>query len=667
MLFKRTLYFLPFLLLISAIAFPQDNKEIAGQLLDMADEIYKSTSAYIQARDAYLQVLDYDPDNLKANYMAGRLYLETVDKEKATQYLVKVYSLNPGYTFDLLYLIGRSYQFGLDFDNAIDYYNRYLDKVRSNPGYNGVDFVSTDDAQKRIKECNTGISLVANPLNYNITNVGDGVNSEWPDYGPTIDENETMLIFTSRRRQGNMNENVYEDNFPYEDIYISRKVDDKWGPAKNMGPVINTPYFESSLTLTKDGKQLYLYLDTNAGDIYVSNLKPDGSWSAPVPLQGNINSSSKETSVSISPNGNVIYFASDRPGSIGGLDLYYSIKNKRGIWLDVKNMGPVINTPEDDDFPFIDYDSKTLYFSSKGHQGMGGFDIYKSVYDSSKRDWITPVNIGYPMNTPDNDISFIATKDGKRGYFSSVREDGLGYQDIYMFTIPEEVRKIDEENTQMPLKPVASLKPVTINVSVTDESGNPLDADVKFRNCDDRYLGPVTRISQGTYIIAANFGSDKNCTLSAEKDGYMYVNKNITIPGSSEINRSISVSLILKNLTAGNSMVLHNIYFDFDKSTLRPESYIEINKMYHMLKENSKLIAEIAGYTDNIGSEDYNYRLSYRRAKAVVDVLIRKGIDPIRIRAHGYGEEDPIASNDDEIDGRELNRRVEFHVMRYLY
>ena len=668
MSFKRTFNFLPVLLFISTIAFPQDNQNIAGQLLDMADEIYRSTSAYIQARDAYLQVLDYDPDNLKANYMAGRLYLETVNKEKATQYLVKAYSIKPDYTFDLLYLIGRSYQFGLDFDNAISYYNQYLDKISAQKGYKGADFVPADEVNQRIKECNTGKKLVASPLNYNITNVGDGVNSEWPDYGPTIDENETMLIFTSRRKQGNMNENVYDDNFPYEDIYISRKSGDTWGPAQNMGPVINTPYFESSLTLTKDGKQLYLYLDTNAGDIYVSNLKSDGSWSAPVPLEGNINSSYKETSVSISPDGNVIYFASDRPGSIGGLDLYYSIKNKRGLWLDIKNMGPIINTPEDDDFPFIDYDSKTLYFSSQGHDGMGGFDIYKSVYDSAKKDWISPVNIGYPMNTPDNDISFIATKDGKRGYFSSVREDGFGYQDIYMFTIPDEIRNINEENTKIAEKPVAAtVQPVMIDLTVTDESGTALDAHVKIRNNGDKYLGPVTRVSTGTYSIKTIFDSDKSCTVTAELDGYIFASQNITVPGATAEQKNINLTLVLKKPEVGKSIILHNIYFDFDKATLKPESYIEINKLYQMLQENSKLIAEIAGYTDNIGTEDYNYRLSYRRAKAVVDYLIKKGMDPVRIHANGYGEEDPIASNDDEIDGRELNRRVEFHVMRYLY
>ena len=360
MIKKRLIYFLPALLTLYSQVYSQEKKDVARQLLEVADEIYRSTSAYIQARDAYIQVLDYDPDNIRANYMAGTIYLETVNKEKAITYLAKVYSLNPNYAFDLPFMIGSSYQFGLDFQNAIKYYTIYLEKLRSNPGYKGPDRIEADEVDRKIKQCNTGIKLVANPLNYNITNVGSGINSEWPDYGPTIDENESMLIFTSRRKDGNMNDDVWEDNFPYEDVYISRKVNGTWGPAQNMGPVINSPYFGSSLTLSKDGKQLYLYQDENAGDIYVSNLKADGSWTSPIPLPGNINSRFKETSVSISPDGNVIFFASDRAGSIGGLDIYYSIKDRRGIWLDVKNIGPIINTRYDEDFPFIDYDGKTL-------------------------------------------------------------------------------------------------------------------------------------------------------------------------------------------------------------------------------------------------------------------------------------------------------------------
>lgn len=653
--------------MICATGYAQDNKQIAGQLLDMADEIYNSTSAYVQARDAYVQVLDYDPENLKANFMAGSLYLQTVNKEKATPYLLKAYSLNPNYTFDLLYLIGRSYQFGLDFTNAINYYNRYLDKLRANRNYSGNDLVPMSEVQKRIKECNTGIRLVNNPLNYNITNVGEGVNSEWPDYGPTIDENETMLIFTSRRKEGNLNADVFNDNFPYEDIFISRKENGIWGPAKNIGSVINSLYFESSLTLSKDGKQLYLYIDNNAGDIYVSNLNSDGSWSSPQPLEGAINSNYKETSVTISPDGNVIYFVSNRPGGLGGQDIYYCVKNRRGLWLDVKNIGAPVNTPEDEDFPFIDYDSKTLYFSSKGHDGMGGYDIYKSVYDSSRSEWIKPVNIGYPMNTPDDDISFISTKDEKRGYFSSVREDGYGYQDIYMFSIPEEVRNINEENREIPAKPKVTTTPVVLNISVSDESGNPQDADVKLRNNDDKYLGPITRTSPGKYKVTVSFDVAKNCTLSAEKDGYMYANKNFVIPAATEKEQVMNQSLTLGTLKSGNTMILHGIYFDFDKATLKPESIIEINKLYQMLKENSRLIAEIDGYTDNVGSREYNYRLSYRRAQAVVEYLVKRGIKPTRIHAVGFGEDNPIASNDDEIDGRELNRRVEFRVLRYRY
>ena len=349
MLKKRSIYFAFVFLTICIFSQAQGNKDVARQLLEVADEIYNSTTAYIQARDAYVQVLDYDPENLKASYMAGLLYLKTVNKEKATLYLLKAYSLDPNYTFNLLYLIGQSYQYGMDFNNAISYYNQYLVKLNNNKTYTGEDIVKSSIVEKKIKECNTAIELTSHPYNYNITNVGDAINSEWPDYGPTVNRDETELIFTSRRRDGNTNDNVFTDNFPYEDIFVSKKVNGKWGQAQNIGTQINTLYHESSLSLSKDGKQLFIFQGVNNGDIFVSDLKSNGTWSASIPLEGAINTSYKETSVSISPDGNVIFFASDRPGTLGGYDIFYSIKNRQKRWDIVTNIGPEINTPDDED------------------------------------------------------------------------------------------------------------------------------------------------------------------------------------------------------------------------------------------------------------------------------------------------------------------------------
>ncbi len=656
------------MLSLFTISRAQDNREIANQLNQIADEIYSSTSAYIQARDAYVQVLDFDPDNLKANYMAGYLYLQTINKERATAYLLKVYEIDPEYTFDLMYLIGRGYQYGLDFRNAIEFYEQYIEQYKREPDYIGDDKIPLNIVEQRIRECEIGQELVNSPLNYNITNAGNNINSEWPDYGPSVNRDESIIVFTSRRQEDNTNSDVFEDNFPYEDIFISVQENDGWAPAQNISPTINTPYFESSLFISNDGRELYLYRDDNRGDIYVSRKLTEDTWSVPEPVPGDINTSSKETSVSISQDGRLMFFASDRAGTMGGLDIYYSRKDRRGIWSEVVNAGPQINTPEDDDFPFLDHDGKTLYFSSEGHDGMGGYDIFKTVYDSSQNNWIKPVNVGYPINTPDNDISFITTLEGKKGYFSSVREDGYGYQDIYMFTIPEEIQNINEEEPELVREeePVEKT-PIRILLHVRDQSGNPIDARVQMRNTSGGYLAGVSKTGTGEYEASVKNEDPAPYTISAEKDDYLFYNENITLPGMKEEEQVFEYNLKLRKLEKGTWTVLRNVYFDFDKATLKDESYVEINKLYNMLSENSRLIAEIAGHTDNVGAKQYNYKLSYKRAKAVVDVLIKKGTDPVRVKAVGYGEDRPLASNDDEKEGRELNRRVEFRVLRYIY
>jgi len=660
-LVKRYIALIALTLSLSLIGKAQDNQDMANQLIQIADEIYTNTNAQIQARDAYLQVLDFDPDNLKANYMAGYLYLQTINKERAATYLLKVYEIDRDFTFDLFYQIGRAYHFGLDFENAKIFYRKYIDLLSIEADYEGEDRIPLEMVQKRLRECEIGEKLVATPLNYNITNAGENINSEWPDYGPSVNRDETIMVFTSRRQVGNMNVDVFEDNFPYEDILISYKSDDDWEIAGNISENINTPFFESSLTMSNDGKELYVYLDINHGDILYSTKGDDSNWTQPAPILGEINTDAKETSVSLSPDGNTMFFASNRPETVGGLDIFYAKKDKKGFWTGVTNVGSVINTTDNDDFPFLDYDGKTLYFSSRGQDGMGGYDIYKTVYDSSSGNWIKPVNIGYPINTPDDDISFITIKQGEKGYFSSVREDGFGYQDIYMFSIPEEIQNITEEEPEFILD-VPTGKPTTIVVHLIDEDGSSIDANVQVRQKKQNYLLGLRQIKTGQYQAVLTMGAPTDILISAERDGYIFVNRNFTVPVGEGPAPSFKYELVMKRLQTGSTSILRNVYFNFDKATLKKESFLEINKLYNMLAENSRLSVEIAGHTDKIGIKEYNQQLSYNRALAVVKVLINKGIDPKRITAVGYGETKPIASNDDEKDGRELNRRVEFTI-----
>ncbi|UII32979.1 OmpA family protein [Fulvivirga ulvae] len=701
----RFLFFIVLFLCFALKGFSQvspENKKLAEDLILTAEEIMAATQAMDQAREMYVQAVEADPTNIKANYMAGDFHLRTVGKDRAVKYFLKVLELNPEYRFDITYWIGRSYQYGMNFDKALAYYNQYKAKLIQHDGYRGRDRTELPEVERRIYECENAIEFVANPAHYSIVNVGNAINSEYEEYAPVLNEDETTMIFTSRRKDGNLNQNVDRDNKPFEDIFISKKTGGKWGAAKNIGDVINTPYHGSSLALSADGNQLFLYKDDNNGDIYVSERKEDDTWTFPHPLSENINSSGfKENAVSISPDQSILFFASDRPGGQGGIDIYYSIKDRNGEWTRSKNLGPVINTSYDDDGPFIDYDGKTLYFSSQGRKGMGGYDLFKSVYDSAANEWSEPENLGYPINTPDDDIYFVSTKDGKRGYYASVREDGLGYTDIYMVTIlkdgevgetiaskkvdKEEVkepedngRKIDkvkqeeteqeevkqeevkQEEVKQEVKP--QLQPVTVNVTVLDEDKQPVDAKVSLKGLSDNVVAGKSNTGTGSYQFKITTPDAKTYRLSIEKDGYVFQNLDIAVKPTTEpqiINRTIN----LQKLRIGTRSVLRNIYFNFDKATFKDESYNELNKLETMMAQNPGMEIEISGHTDNIGSKDYNKTLSQRRANAVKDYLVKKGIDARRVTAVGYGEERPLASNDDEKEGRELNRRVEFKVI----
>lgn len=669
--------------------------ERAEDLIFEAEEIMRATKALDQARTMYEFAAQEDPSNIKANYMAGEYYLRTVSKSRAVDFLLKVKELNENYRFDLNFKIGQAYQYGYDFENALIYYDLYKQRLTNEKGYRGQDKIPLAEVERKIFECRNGAEFKSNPTHYSIVSVGTRVNSESWDYGPVVNSDETLLIFTSRRQDGNVNENVDDDNFHFEDIFYSQKgPDGKWGSTKDMGENINTLYHESTLGLSPDGKKLFIYKDEGNGDIFESDFTSDGQWTVPKKLNSAINSESfAEKSASIDKNEALLFFSSNRPGGFGGLDIYVATKDTKGQWSKTINLGPMINTEFDDDAPFISYDGKTLYFSTKGRKGMGGYDIFSSEYDSVNATWLEPVNLGFPVNTPDDDIFFVATKDGKRGYYASVRDDGMGYTDIYMVTIPdlgkEDAELLAKKNADIKNKEntintdvkgvdtkaidtaavvaenkETTLTPVTLMVRVEDaRSGQLIDANMGLISAEDRITVVGTRLSKGIYEFKLNFKESKEFMLSAELDGYMFQNFKVPIPAAASQPREVKRRLEMKKLEKDASYILRNIYYEFDKAAFTTESYNELNKLEKLLFENPNLKIEIEGHTDNIGTSEYNKDLSEKRAKAVVQFLRNKGIDIRRLSAVGYGETRPIATNDDEKDGRELNRRVEFKIL----
>lgn len=646
--------------------------------MQVAEEMISGSQALDDARGLMVLAADLDTTFLKANYDAGYLHLLTIGKELGVKYFLRVYRQNPNYRFDLEYWIGKSYQYGLEFDDALRFYNRYKEKLMAKPNYQGNDKIPMETVDKSIVECMNGKEFVSNPGNFSIVNIGREINSEFEDYGPVLNENEDEIIFTTRRRDGNLNPNVADDNKPYEDIFIARKNNGVWSYATNIGDRINTPFHDSNLALSADGKTLYILKDEGGGDIYYCNQLSGGTWGPPAPLPGIINSTFEEKSITISKDGKTLYFSSNRPGGLGGTDLYKATKDNKGQWANVKNLGPKINTPFDEEGPFIDYDMVTLYFSSKGHKNMGSYDIFKSVFDPKKNDWSEPENLGYPINTPDDDIFYITSSDGKRAYYSSVREDGLGYTDIFLITTPEGMKDVvataqnqqtqnkdPETPTQDPVVPRVEVKPLRYLVTIVDgQTKAPLAAKVSLRGLNDNIIVASTPTEPGVYEFRITHPTAKDYRLSIEKAGYAFLNQNVNIRGAGSGDQVLNRTIELKRLNVGTTSILRNIYFDYDKATFKTESYSDLNKLESMLRQNPNIKVEISGHTDSYGHWLYNRNLSQKRAEAVKDFLTKKGIDPRRIKATGYGESRPLATNDDEEEGRELNRRVEFKVLQ---
>ena len=326
---RRILVFLAAFTVFS-FSFGQKKQDKAQSKLYMeqAELIMAETKAMDDARELMITAADFDTTSIKANFEAGHIHLETIGKELATKYFLRISRQDPDYRFDLDYWIGKSFQYGLEFDKAIKYYTQYKTKLVKNPNYPGKDKIELKEVERKIQECNNGKEFVANPKNFSIINIGKEINSEFDDYSPVLNESESEIVFTSRRREGNLNENVANDNKPFEDIFSSAKsAGNKWSRAKNIGTTVNNKFNNSNAALSADGKTLYLYNDEGNGDIYISKRQGDGSWGAPEALPGIINSSFREESVTITKDGNTLYFSSERPGGFGGSDIYVCSKD----------------------------------------------------------------------------------------------------------------------------------------------------------------------------------------------------------------------------------------------------------------------------------------------------------------------------------------------------
>ncbi|MBC7451209.1 MAG: OmpA family protein [Cytophagales bacterium] len=668
------IFFLAMMLCGAALtAYSQNEK----QYIKDADAAVKKNDRKT-ALNLYLQAYSKNQNNAETNYKIGRLYLTSTYTHKSLSFLEKAYQIDPKVEKDINLFLGMAYQFNLKFDQALECFTKY----RSMLSATDTMIVRVD---RKIYECNNGKEFLANPVPVKIESVGNVINSAYADFGAVISADEQVLIFTSRR-PGSTGELLDLNGNYFEDIYISNKVNGKWGTPKNIGPTINTDRHDASIAISADGLELLIYKDEGQGDIYYCKKRKDDTWSKPMPIEGSINNRNHyENSAALSPDGKTLFFASNRDGGFGKTDIYMVTMDEKGVWSKPVNLGPTINTAADEEGPFMDFDGTTLYFSSRSHKGMGGFDIFKTYYDSSNSKWMEPINMGYPINSADDDIYFVLSGDGAHGYYASAKEDGLGEQDIYIISMPprEDREALIKKMKAMNLKTVeienpvvqhvepaevtsaVVLLPVVIKGVVKDVgNGKPIQSNVQLTDASGAIVSTVSTSADGLFAFEVSNEEAKSYTISTEKDGYGFINKTFSVPANKAARQEITQNLALKTLAVGNVFVLRNIYFDFDKSTIKPQSNKELNDLLHLLKNNPSLKVEISGHTDSKGDDEYNMQLSANRAKAVVGWLTGHGISKDRMTSKGYGESRPLATNDDEEEGRELNRRTEFKILK---
>ena len=640
-------------------------------ILSKGDSYFKKKD-YENSLNTYLQAYTIAPDDAETNFKVGVSYLHSEKKSKALEYIKKAYETKPDVDLDIDYHLAQAYQYDHKYEEAITFYENFRNKNKK----------LSDIANHKISECMIGDSLLKHPTYVEIKNAGNIVNSSFHEYSPLLTSDGTVMIFTSNRAK---TDKEAKEGTNYEDIYITRKTGEEWSEPDKISDVLNHEYHDAACSISPDGKTLFLYYEEGAGDIYISQLQDDGSWSTPTPLNKNINSPhSWETSACISADGQKLYFTSNRPGGLGELDIYVSTLDSKGNWGKAVNLGPEINTEFHEDSPFIHADGVTLFFSSDGHPSMGSNDIFKSVLTDGK--WSKPENLGYPINSIDYDGFFILSADKKTGYYSAMREDGMGNADIFVIKFldppPPPVEEIKEEvqeevvveaqpepeNTADYIDPIIKIhrdmKVVTVlKGTVIDETtSSPIHATISLVNNETNQV--VARITSkpGTGEFELTIPHGGNYGVATEATGYLFNSINFNLPQFAEY-QEIDTHILMVKAEVGSKVVLKNIFFDTGKSDIRSESLAELEKIHALLLANPYLKVQINGHTDNTGAASANMALSLQRAEAVVTFLVGKGIERSRVSGKGFGSERPLVSNDDEQEGREINRRTEIEII----
>lgn len=587
------------------------------------------------------KIIDGFPQCAEAYMRMGSNYYSLGEDDLAERYFNKVIMVDSTFSPEVFFSLGIVQM----------RQKKYLESAKNFSLYSLKEDVPDEKKHKaqRLSENMTfTYNAVLNPKPFHPESLGEGVNSsKYSEYSPSLSFDESAIIFTK--------------NIGQEDMYFSTKDSlDRFTVSIPMDH-LNTYQNEGAHSFSADGRfMVFTACDRKESlggcDLYYSNFV-DGQWSKPKNMGKDVNSPSWDSQPCISPDGKTLYFSSNRSGTYGGSDIWMSKKSDSGTWQKPENLGASINTKYREETPFMHPDGKTLYFRSDGYPGMGDFDIYFSRYSDETKTWSKPENLGFPINTSGAEGGLIVSLDGKTAYFASDinpnTQENLGQLDIYKFELYEDARP----------KPTTFIKGIVQDA----ETGKTIENAVIRITSLDHQQESSTFYSRSEGGFLGSLTAGESYSYHVEHPNYIFYSDFFDLTALDSLYKPYELNIKLQPIPVEETQaqvdskptVLKNIFFEFGSSEILPQSFTEIDKLYRLLELNPNSKIKILGHTDDVGSDQDNILLSQQRAEAVRQKLISMGVNPLRIIALGYGESQPIASNDTD-DGRRSNRRTEF-------
>ena len=634
--------FLQVFTLFLVLSFPlfaqQPAKTKADRQFDKAVQMYNRRD-FAGALKQLDDLLADEPKYAQAWLLKGDMFNDLKEYPSAVASYTKAVEIDSAVFPPAYYIMANLY---FDMEKYPEAKANYLKYIAFNP--------KIQAELKRMSEnmvlCDYRLQMMKNPVPFNPLNIGPNINTSGYEYMNAVSLDEGQLYFT---RKG---ADIQSDESFYRSVSARSSTGQlNWSPAIEIGAPINTPGNEGALCVSPDGMTIIITCCSRRDsygscDLYSSH-KVGSNWSEPQNLGELVNTPAWESQPSLAADGRTLFFVSTRRGGFGGSDIYKSTLQVDGTWGNPVNMGKLINTSSDEMAPFIHPDGRTLYFSSRGHLGMGGADLFVSRMDIFGN-WQKPENIGYPVNTNHDEINLIINAKGTEAFISAERENGFGNTDIYRFELPQQSRPAAVSYVQGKVYDKNTLNPLSASFELIDMQN------------DTAVVTSVSDPLTGEFMMSLPV--DKDYALNVSCKGYLFYSMNFSLNDGHDVLNPVKLDVPMQPVAVGETVVLRNIFFETDKYDLLPESKAELGKLIAFLAKNVSMRIEIGGYTDNVGSDSHNITLSQNRAKAVYDYLVTNGISTEKLTFKGYGKTMPISSNDTP-EGRAKNRRTEFKVI----